>query len=159
MNPDKFAESPENSQTIKFLSYIARSYRCYVIGSLILKSKKNRPLNSAVAISPDGKLLYKYDKIHLLPLGKESTVYSYGENIGCFKIYGYIFSILICFDLRFPEPFRILYNKGVTGIFILANWPSIRQLHWDSLLRARAIENQSFIIGINRKCLLVYCEE
>jgi predicted amidohydrolase len=72
-----------------------------------------------------------------------------GDNVTTFDIDGLPSSIFICYDLRFPEVFRKV-AKQVQAIFVIANWPSERVEHWNALLKARAIENQCFIIGVNR---------
>lgn len=151
MNPSRFKEGTKKSPTCDFLASLAVQHKSFVIGSLVTPSKSRaKPFNSAVVFSPKGKIIYQYDKIHLFPLGKEHKVYKKGEGIGVFRIKGKLFSILICFDLRFPELFRFLYAKNVTGIFLPANWPSARQKHWKALTLSRAIENQCYIFGVNR---------
>ncbi|MBN1521151.1 MAG: hypothetical protein JW928_01355 [Candidatus Aureabacteria bacterium] len=150
MRAEKFAENLHQSPTLRFLSGIAQFYECFVIGSLIIRSKSGKPTNSALALSPEGKVLSRYDKIHLLPLGKEHKAYKQGNRTTAFKIKGKLFSILVCYDLRFPELFRILYEKNVSGIFLLANWPAKRHDHWEILTQARAVENQCYLFCVNR---------
>ncbi|MCK5707669.1 MAG: carbon-nitrogen family hydrolase [Candidatus Aureabacteria bacterium] len=151
LNSRNLAED-EKGPTSSFLSFLAKEYSSFVIGSSIIKtSNKKRPTNSALVFSSNGKRIVRYDKSHLFTPGKEKTFYSRGKNISTFKVKGKLFAVVICFDLRFPELFRILYEKNVTGIFVIANWPETRHHHWETLLRARAIENQCFIFGVNRK--------
>jgi omega-amidase len=149
--PHRFAEKIKGSATIRFLRAIAREFSSFVIGSAVLhSSESSKPFNSAVALSPDGEIISRYDKIHLLPLGKEARAYGKGRKISMFRVKNRLFSIFICFDLRFPELFRSAYDRDVDGIFILANWPSVRQRHWEILTKARAVENQCYIFGVNR---------
>lgn len=150
LSPGKTAERA-SGPTSEFLSQVATEHSCYVIGSSIMKSSKDpKPRNSALVFSPKGKKLVQYDKTHLFSPGGEKNTYSSGTKVSAFQVRDRLFSVLLCFDLRFPELFRILYEKNVSGIFVLANWPAARHHHWSTLLRARAIENQCFVFGVNR---------
>lgn len=83
-------------------------------------------------------------------LGGEDQYYEKGENVVFFEFGGFVISPLICYDLRFPEPFRIATKRGAELMTVIAQWPSRRTQHWIDLLKARAIENQAYIIGVNR---------
>lgn len=151
MNANVFAENPESSPTFEFLKGLAQKYQIYILGTLIMEvSDDSLPTNSVLAISPQGHILARYDKIHLLPISGEPQAYCPGVALSAFNVGDMRFGILACYDLRFPEVFRIFYHQGVEGIFVVANWPASRHLHWETLLRARAIENQCYILAVNR---------
>ncbi|MBE3142420.1 MAG: carbon-nitrogen family hydrolase [Planctomycetes bacterium] len=152
-NSDKFAEQ-EDGKTGKFLSEQAKKNDTYLLGSFIEKSKekKSLPKNAVIVFNPKGKLVCKYQKNHVFTYGNEDKAYSNGKGISCFKMNAFVFYPFICYDLRFPELFRIAIERAnEANVFIIpANWPNPRKDHWVTLLRARAIENQAYVIGINR---------
>ncbi len=98
-------------------------------------------------VGKEGVLL-DYIKIHPFSYGGESRVFCGGESLNVCRVFDFNIGIQICYDLRFPETFRILAKK-TDLILVPANWPSKRVKHWDTLLKSRAIENQVFIVGIN----------
>lgn len=111
--------------------------------------------NSAYFIQADGKAQKPYRKIHLFSLGGERRIFSEGSisQIHSWKnkLNGDYWGGVICYDLRFPELFRRLVIKQKAKIvFVCAQWPENRREHWLTLLRARAIENQCFVVGVNR---------
>lgn len=148
MNPGPFAE-PLDGETPAFLSGLAREHGVSVVGSFIEKTE-GKPRNSAIVFDGDGEMIGHYSKIHLPSFYREQEFYAPGDRVEEFTIGGVPLGILICYDLRFPEIFRKVTDRGVKGIFVIANWPSARVEHWDLLLRARAIENQLFVMGLNR---------
>lgn len=105
--------------------------------------------NKFVIVSKDGEVLSSYTKIHPFSYSQEDKVYSKGKEITVCDIDGIEISTFICYDLRFPEVFQIASRKAQL-ITVAANWPRERMSHWHALLRARAIENQCFIAGVNR---------
>jgi omega-amidase len=102
-------------------------------------------------VMDQGKVLHHYDKQKMFPLIHEASHYQKGKCSSIFKLpsSGHYASVFICYDLRFAELFRNIAEQ-VSVIFVIANWPSSRQQHWRKLLMARAIENQCFVIGVNR---------
>jgi omega-amidase len=148
MNSEKFAETIPGA-TSRFLADQAKRYRIHVIGGLIEKIK-TKPRNTCIVLNPKGRLILRYYKIHPFSLGKEDKNYDKGNKISLFEMDGVTASALICYDLRFPELFSAAAEKGAKLIFVIANWPLSRREHWKILLRARAIENQIFIVGVNR---------
>ncbi len=106
--------------------------------------------NRTYAISPRGGLLAKYDKIHLFGPMSEKVHFSAGSKIVTFEYNKQVFGLSICYDLRFPELFRLLTLKGARMIFLPTEWPTPRMKHFDILMRARAIENQVYMISANR---------
>lgn len=149
MNAEELGEQFKNSKTIQNLKVISKKNCIALLGSIIEKQGK-KYYNTAFVINKNGKLILRYRKIHLFPLSNENKHYSAGKEIAVFKIKNIVCGIAICYDLRFPELFRKLVKKGAKIIFVSANWPLQRREHWFTLLRARAIENQCFVVGINR---------
>lgn len=105
--------------------------------------------NSSITIDKSGLELTRYAKIHLFSHGGESKAYRSGGKTPVFELLGARIAPLICYDLRFPYVFW--NNAHEVDLFVLiANWPSSRKEHWRALLQARAIENQCYIVGVNR---------
>jgi predicted amidohydrolase len=96
-----------------------------------------------------GHELAKYSKLHPFNFANEGKYFDAGDDIITFELEGTACSVFICYDLRFPEVFRQV-SKDVEVIFVVANWPNSRQRHWEMLLIARAIENQCYVVGVNR---------
>ncbi len=115
-----------------------------------LEKSGNRFYNTAYFIERDGSLAGRYRKIHLFSLGNETKIYSAGKNAKPFKTKMGKVGGVICYDIRFPELIRHLAIQGVSLLLVSAQWPKVRREHWLTLLRARAIENQIFVVGVNR---------
>ena len=121
----------------------------WIPGSFPIREKGNI-YNRAYAFSKNGKLLVKYDKLHLFGPMSEKKYFTPGKSIEVFEYEDVMFGLAICYDLRFPELFRILTLKGARIIFLPTEWPTSRMVHFNTLIHARAIENQLFMIGVNR---------
>ena len=147
MEADKFAEPP-NGPSIRALSAIAKSHDLWIIAGLSML-RDGRYLNSALAFAPDGSLVATYDKQRLFGYAKETTVYTAGADPCVIQIGGLSMGLFVCFDLRFPELFRAVAPE-VDACVIIANWPSARQRHWEILTQARAIEDQCYVVAVNR---------
>ncbi|MEY8319850.1 carbon-nitrogen family hydrolase [Lachnospiraceae bacterium 46-61] len=148
MNTDTYGETMENSSSIAFFQQKAIEYQIAITFGIIIKNGEKSE-NHCVTIDETGNIISDYAKIHPFSYGSESKFYSSGENVSFFNIKGIPFSPLICYDLRFPEIFQVCSIKSHV-ITIIANWPTPRRCHWISLLKARAIENQCYILGVNR---------
>ena len=109
-----------------------------------------RGRNEAVVFNPEGKLICRYAKIHPFSFGGESKHYAPGTEIVSFQWHDFVAAPFICYDLRFPEVFRIATRRGAHLIAVIANWPAKRVSHWVALLQALAIENQAYVVGVNR---------
>ena len=107
-------------------------------------------LDRALVISPDGQEIGSYTKIHPFTFGGENQHYAPGGEVNIFEINGVKFCPFVCYDLRFPEIFRTAAVRGAEVFTVIANWPKARSAHWTALLQARAIENQAFVLGVNR---------
>ncbi len=138
----------ENSITDEFLSNMARDFRVNIIAGYVRRGK-SKGLNVASIYDRHGDCVARYTKIKPFSLAKEDRCYERGSEPIIFTIEDIPASVFICYDLRFPELFRKV-AKDVKVIFVIANWPSTRMEHWKTLLRARAIENLCFVVGVNR---------
>lgn len=149
MNISKIADNEEGT-THKRLSELAKKYNINIIaGYPIKKRQEDKGRNIAAVYDRKGIKIAYYTKIHPFSYANEDKYYHFGKDPVIFELDGIPSSIFICYDLRFPEIFRRI-SDNVHMIFIIANWPASRIQHWDILLKARAIENQCFIIGVNR---------
>jgi predicted amidohydrolase len=129
---------------------LARAHQLHVAGTALEANPGGRPFNTAVVYGPDGALAGAYHKVHLwAPLG-EVDYMSAGEGLPAFDLPWGRTAFAICYDLRFPEMWRRYADVGVEVMVIPAAWPVRRVEHWRVLLRARAVENQFFVIACNR---------
>lgn len=131
-----------------FMIDLAGTYRCTVVGGVVNVDPTGRAFNQALAISPDGRELARFNKLH--PFGNEAQHYTPGQSIGLFDWQGAKVAPLVCYDLRFPESFRAAVQQGADIFVVIANWPARRIAHWNALLPARAIENLAHVIAVNR---------
>ncbi len=126
----------------------AEKNRIMVIGSFRERGDL-LPRNTAVVIGRDGSILATYAKIHLFSPGKENAGTAAGSGLGIFRLGSLTCGIAICYDLRFPELFRLYGKRGVQVVFVPAAWPELRARHWELFIQARALENQMYVIGVN----------
>ncbi len=137
-------------QTENFMRELAAHWQCAVLGGLITTGPDGMGLNQALVISPDGIELLRYTKIHPFSFGEEGAVHAPGAQTGVFTWGGVQITPLICYDLRFPELARSALSQGAELYIYIAAWPARRIQHWQSLLQARAIANQAYVLGVNR---------
>jgi predicted amidohydrolase len=149
MNAAKVAEDPQGA-TASFLSGLAKDFGATLIGGAALVCETAKPRNEALVFDPSGNRVARYCKLHPFTLGGESECYSPGEDVVTFKWSDFTVAPFVCYDLRFPEIFRRAVKRGATLMTVIANWPVARIAHWLTLLQARAIENQCYVIGVNR---------
>jgi omega-amidase len=136
--------------TSDVLAALARTYHINLVaGYAEGLPGRAKIANAAAGYDRGGQLLVHYTKIHPFSLAGEDRYFVPGERLATCAIDGVASGVLICYDLRFPEVFRMLASK-VAIMMIVANWPTSRKDHWCTLLKARAIENQCFVIGVNR---------
>lgn len=145
MNAKDLAEPP-NGQTFQWMQGIASSRNCAVTGSLII-GENNKYYNRLFFVFPDGSFQV-YDKRHTFTLAKENETYIAGKERLIIEFKGWRICPLICYDLRFPVWARNTEDYHL--LIYVANWPETRIHAWDTLLMARAIENMSYCIGVNR---------
>jgi predicted amidohydrolase len=121
-------------------------------GSTFLRAGTSRPTNTSLVFSR-GKLIHRYDKIHLFKPTGDPKFFIRGLRAGTFILQAQEKSlsagVVICYDLRFPELMRMMALEGMNILFVPARWPAVRDEAWQTLLKARAIENQAFVIGCN----------
>lgn len=145
MNSHKLSES-NDGDTITLLKQWATEFDIAICGSFIAK-EKGHFFNRGFFISPESE--YFYDKRHLFRMGKEPEYFSPGDKRLIFEHKGFNICLLICYDLRFPVWARNINNEYDLIIYT-ANWPESRAKVWNTLLAARAIENISYVCGVNR---------
>jgi predicted amidohydrolase len=136
--------------TINLLRDLAGRFRIFIIAGSILERQGEKIYNTTFLIGKDGRILGSYSKTHLFPPFEENRFIEPGNELSIFKTELGLFGIMICFDIRFPEVARSLTLLGGQIIFCPAEFPTERSSVWATLLRARAIENQVFVIGCNR---------
>jgi len=148
MNVAVSAEDPERSESIAAFGDLARRHQLWVISGVVLGGAE-KAANTLVAFSPDGAERARYVKIHPFSLAGEDACFRGGSEVATLKVADLCLGLSICYDLRFPELYSALAETSDVLVNI-ANWPKARIAHWRILLRARAIENQAFAIGVNR---------
>jgi len=138
---------PPGGPSETFLREEARQLGLWVLAS-VPEAGEPAPRNMAMLVSPAGDVV-RYAKIHPFSYAGEDRVYAAGERVVTAEVEGVRVTPFVCYDLRFPEPFRTA--AADTDLFtVVANWPDQRREHWRTLLRARAIENQAYVVGVNR---------
>jgi omega-amidase len=148
MKAKEFAEDLK-SNTYAFFSWLAKQKKCAIMYGFIEKGKKKN-FNTLVHLNNQGKIINTYRKIHPFSYSTEDLFYGKGKETVVTKVKGIKAGLSICYDLRFPELYRFYAKEKVDLIIDIANWPDSRIEHWQSLLKARAIENQCFVAGVNR---------
>jgi omega-amidase len=138
---------PMNHTTHKWMKQMAAQYKMNVLGSLAITESKEK-YNRALFVNHKAETQY-YDKKHLFSLGNEHLKFSAGNKKTIVDIDGWHIKPLICYDLRFPVWCRNV-NLETDVMVFMASWPKSRISHWKTLLTARAIENQCYVIGVNR---------
>jgi predicted amidohydrolase len=150
VDPVVFAET-EDGETINWMREMAAAKQAVICGSLLLQ-KRGKFFNTFVWMPPSGEALY-YDKRHVFRMGGEHQLVEAGKENITIALKGWKIRPQICYDLRFPVWSRNRFSEGKHEFDLLiyvANWPAVRAYPWKSLLIARAIENQCFVLGVNR---------
>jgi len=135
--------------TLNLMKDMAKKYNINIIAGSFANIIEEKFYNSAFVINRNGEIVASYNKIHLFKSMQENEYFTSGDEICIFEIEGIKCGLIICYDLRFPELTRRLVLQGIKILFVPAQWPSKRIEHWNILLRARAIENQIFIVACN----------
>lgn len=149
MNADSIAEGTAR-ETERFLEALAKEFDVTVMGGVVNMGSDGRGRNQSLAVAPDGSTLARYAKIHPFSFGEETKHYAGGTEVVLFQHAGFEVAPFVCYDLRFPEIFRAAAKRGAQLLTVIANWPQPREEHWLALLKARAIENQAYVVGVNR---------
>jgi len=145
MNPSQVSETM-SGDTVSWMQKLASLKNTAITGSLVIKENNNY-YNRLLFVFPDGKIEY-YDKKHTFTLAGEHKAYNAGTNQLMVSYLGWKIYPLVCYDLRFPVWARNTNDYDV--LLYVANWPKVRITAWDTLLKARAIENMTYCIGVNR---------
>ncbi|MFJ1490669.1 nitrilase-related carbon-nitrogen hydrolase [Capnocytophaga canis] len=148
MNSNVVKERLPDSQTIEFFKKCALDYQTNIAFGVVIE-KKQKATNCLVVVNPKGEILANYEKIHPFSYANENKYYISGNDLVSCQIEKISVGLTICYDLRFPELYQGLSKKNKV-IINIANWPESRVEHWNTLLKARAIENQVFMVGVNR---------
>jgi predicted amidohydrolase len=147
MHPERIAED-EGGPNEQFLIDQAREHDAWLVASIAQRSGSGRPRNVAVLAAPDGTV-HRYAKIHPFSYAGEDERYDAGTEFVTVPVDDVRVSLFVCYDLRFADEFWTLARD--TDLYVVvANWPEPRREHWRALLRARAIENQAYVLGVNR---------
>ena len=145
MNAGYFAET-EEGPTLEWMKKIARQRGVHLMGSVIFR-EDGRIYNRLLHVSPSG-VEGHYDKRHLFRMGREDEHFTSGNSRVVFRVGDFRILPQVCYDLRFPVFARNRNDYDV--LLYVANWPAPRHHVWETLLRARAIENQAWVVGVNR---------
>ncbi len=149
MNVNAITDSPSR-ETEDFMSRTAARLKTFVLGGTVNSGADGRGRNECVVFSPGGTEVARYCKLHPFTFGGEAQHYTAGCGVQIFRVGEFTVTPFICYDLRFPEIFRAAVKRGANLFTVIANWPSTRIDHWTTLLKARAIENQAYVVGVNR---------
>jgi len=147
MNTRNMAEDMDG-KTMQWMSRTAKQYQCVVTGSLIIQ-ENGKYYNRMIWMAADGQYQF-YDKHHLFGLGDEHLHFQSGEIPLTVELKGWKIRLAICYDLRFPVWLRNSKTDPYDILLVVASWPDKRSAHWRTLIHARAIENQSYVIAVNR---------
>jgi predicted amidohydrolase len=147
MQPERIAED-EGGPNEAFLLDRARAHGAHLVASIAQRGPDGNYRNNAVLATPAGEV-HRYAKIHPFSYAGEHERYTAGEQHVTVEVEGLRVTLFVCYDLRFADEF---WDRAVdTDIYVVpANWPEPRREHWRTLLRARAIENQAYVVGVNR---------
>lgn len=142
------AEDPNASPTLAVYAELARQHGLALVAGLVLHAK-DKPTNTLVAFASDGSEQARYGKIHPFSFAGEDRLFQPGDHLARMRLGEFTLGFSICYDLRFPEIYTAL-ARDCDVLVNIANWPQRRVRHWRTLLQARAIENQVYVIGVNR---------
>ncbi|QBA72291.1 carbon-nitrogen family hydrolase [Lactiplantibacillus plantarum] len=140
----------DGQRTLQLLSKLARQFRVNIVGGSVAVARDGHYYNEMLVVDRQGQLLSRYDKVHRFGLMAEDRYITAGETENVFELDGTVAMGAICYDIRFPEWLRKQAARGPQVIFVSAEWPTVRQMQWRLLLQARAIENQAFVVAVNR---------
>jgi omega-amidase len=148
-NPAAYATTSDQG-IFDAVAQLAREHRLHILGSCLSLLAEGQYGNTAVLFGPDGRSLGEYSKIHLFRLMQEEQYLTAGNRLALLETAWGPSGLAICYDLRFPEMFRTYALAGARVVFLPSEWPHPRLAHWRTLLRARAIENQLYLVACNR---------
>jgi predicted amidohydrolase len=148
MATDRTAEDLEGP-TVGWMREQAAGHGVWLAGSLALRDPARAlPVNALCLVAPDGRL-HRYDKVHPFSYAGEHERFGAGDRFVTVDVDGLAVTLFVCYDLRFADEFWATARQ--TDVYlVVANWPAARRHHWRTLLDARAIENQAYVVGVNR---------
>lgn len=142
---------PYGGATEQFLAGLAKEFGIFLLAGVAVQGRDGRTRNKALVFSPAGELAGYYAKMRPFTPGGEADHYAAGDQPAVFRWGEITVAPFICYDLRFPELFRVSAARHRPELFaVIASWPEKRINHWVKLLQARAIENQAYVVGVNR---------
>ncbi|MBN2638861.1 MAG: hypothetical protein JXR65_07225 [Bacteroidales bacterium] len=145
---ESLSEELSSSESLTFFVKESRRHQIGIVFGLITKGS-DKPRNTLIFLNKEGKIVGRYSKIHPFSYANEHKYFDGGDQIIIAEFEGYRFGLSICYDLRFPEIFQLM-SVNAEAIINIANWPAKRSGHWNILSSARAVENQVYMIGVNR---------
>ena len=148
--PEGLAHEVGKNIALEWMQQTAKASECAICGSQAVHLEDGTYRNRHYFCDGRSGHTYYYDKHHLFAYGGENNFYTPGREHAIVNYMGFRLLLLTCYDLRFPCWSRFADNQEYDAIIYVANWPSSRQSAWQLLLRARAIENQCYVIGVNR---------
>ena len=140
----------DGERTKVFLKGLAKELGVHIIGGSVSTKKDDKFYNTMYTVNKDGEQVGEYSKAHLFRLMDEHLFLEAGDSMNRFQLDDIEAAGVICYDIRFPEWLRAHALDGAKVLFVPAQWPTPRIDHWKTLLQARAIENQCFVIAVNR---------
>jgi predicted amidohydrolase len=150
MNTAVMAED-YGGETEQFLARTAKEFGVFLMAGAAMRGRDGRARNKALVFSPTGEMLAYYAKMRPFTPGGEAEHYTAGDRPATFRWADCTVAPFVCYDLRFPEIFREAAAAHRPELFtVIASWPAKRIEHWVKLLQARAIENQAYVLGVNR---------
>lgn len=150
MNPSAVVEEPGDSFSLRcFASLAQRTGLEILFGACLRDGRTAQPRNTLCHATPDGTARVIYAKMHPFSFAGEDRIFEAGDTLGYATVGGTTLGASICYDLRFPAPYAAMASE-CEMVLCIANWPEGRIQHWHALLVARAIENQMYMIGVNR---------
>jgi predicted amidohydrolase len=146
----RLEKAADRGELPRWLSRVAAEHGIYLVAGSIAEEEAGGFYNASYMFDPDGRQIGHYRKIHLFRLLKEERYLKSGDQRCLFRIGDVTAGTIICYDLRFPELVRTLVLDGAQILFVPAGWPRPRIRHWRILNQARAVENQMFVVAVNR---------
>lgn len=139
----------EGERTKTLLSSLSKELNVNIVGGSVVRSQGEKVKNTCYVYSRNGEEVASYDKTHLFSPMDEDKYFEKGDHVSLFCLDGVKCGVIICYDIRFPELVRTMALKGMDLLFVVSQWPKVRVPHLMALTRARAIENQMFLVLSN----------
>ena len=149
--PDNLEETADKDgeETKAFLSSLANKHQVNIVGGSAAVQSEGKYYNTSYSFNREGDLVHTYNKVHLFSPSNEHEKFTAGNELGILELDGVKVGVATCYDLRFTEWIRKMALEDIQVLFVPAAWPHPRVAVWETLLRARAIENQFFVVGVN----------